>query len=135
MCPRKKSTPTPRPSRAALSIPASGNGVIVRFVTQPQWFVGGVNAEGKVSYPPNRGELASNGEFTLGGAFRQEDVDNAVKSITQLLQANGFYANTGYALHRAVSGGPTGIHHVPRPGRHARQIHYACHKWQQASVG
>jgi len=71
----------------------SGNGVVVRFVTQPQWFVGGVNAEGKISYPPNRGELASNGQFTLGGPFRQEDVDNAVKSIRRLLQANGFYEN------------------------------------------
>ena len=72
----------------------SGNGVIVRFVTQPQWFVGGVNAEGKVSYPPNRGELASNGQFTLGGPFLQEDVDNAVKSMNHLLQSNGFYENT-----------------------------------------
>jgi outer membrane protein insertion porin family len=72
----------------------SGNGVIVRFVTQPQWFVGGVNARGKISYPPNRGELASNGQFTLGGPFRQEDVDSAVKSISQLLQANGLYENT-----------------------------------------
>ena len=71
----------------------SGNGVVVRFVTQPQWFVGGVNAEGKLSYPPNRGELASNGQFTLGGPFRQEDVDNAVKSMSRLLQANGFYEN------------------------------------------
>lgn len=71
----------------------SGNGVIVRFVTQPQWFVGGVNAEGKVAYPPNRGELASNGQFTLGGPFREEDVDSAVKSMRSLLQVNGFYEN------------------------------------------
>jgi len=72
----------------------SGNGVIVRFVTQPQWFVGGVNAQGKISYPPNRAELASNGQFTLGGPFREEDVDNAVKSMSRLLQANGLYENT-----------------------------------------
>ncbi len=99
----------------------SGNGVIVRFVTQPQWFVGGVNAEGKVSYPPNRGELASNGQFTLGGAFREEDVDNAVKSMTHLLQANGFYENTiTPSIERSAEGQQVFIRFQVHEGKRAK---------------
>jgi outer membrane protein insertion porin family len=70
---------------------SSANGVIVRFITQPQWFTGGVNVEGKVVIPPNRGELHSNTQFTLGAPFQEEDVANAVNSLTRLLKANGLY--------------------------------------------
>lgn len=85
---------TGRYTNIVVEAEASGTGVIVRFVLTPQWFVGGVNAEGKAAYPPNRGELADNGNFTLGGDFEETDVDNAVKSMTNLLKANGFYEAT-----------------------------------------
>ena len=41
--------------------------------------------------PPNRGELHSNTQFTLGAPFHEEDVTNAVNSLTRLLKANGLY--------------------------------------------
>jgi len=69
----------------------SGNGVIVRFVLTPAWFVGGVNAEGKIAQPPNRGQVVSTAGFTLGLGFHDEDVQHAQEAITNLLQANGFY--------------------------------------------
>src|ERR1700722_8863976 len=38
-------------------------GVIVRFVTQPQWFVGGVDIKGKLPFPPNGAELQSSSQL------------------------------------------------------------------------
>lgn len=70
--------------------PATG-GVVVRFVTQPQSFVGGISVEGKISVPPSRGELEGNGQLNLGQPFRQEDVTRAVQSMTRLLKSNGLY--------------------------------------------
>jgi len=70
---------------------ASSNGVIVRFVTKPTWFVGGVTVGGRVIDPPNRGQTASAAQFSLGSPFHDEDVTNAVKSIQQLLESNGLY--------------------------------------------
>ena len=69
----------------------ANDGVIVRFVTQPQTFIGGVNIEGKIASPPNNGELQSNSQLTLGGPFREEDVARAVDSMTRLLKTNGLY--------------------------------------------
>jgi outer membrane protein insertion porin family len=66
-------------------------GVIVRFVTQPQSFIGAVNVEGKLSSPPGEGELRSNSQLTLGAAFREEDIDRAISGMTRLLKSNGLY--------------------------------------------
>jgi outer membrane protein insertion porin family len=68
-----------------------GSGVIVKFTTTPQTFVGGVTVEGKIASPPNPAELVSNAQFTLGAEFHQEDVDRAVTSMTNLLTSNGFH--------------------------------------------
>ncbi len=72
----------------------SGDGVIVRFVTQLRWFVGGVSVEGNVLVDPNRGQVVSTSQFSLGAPFREEDVARAAESIQRLLRANGFYEAT-----------------------------------------
>ena len=69
----------------------SSAGVVVRFVTKYAWFVGGVTVGGKVMDPPNRGQIASAAQLTLGLPFHDEDVTNAVQSIERLLEANGLY--------------------------------------------
>ncbi len=69
----------------------AANGVIVRFVTKLQYFVGGVDVEGKAVIPPTRGELHSTAQFTLGTPFRDEDVQNAITGMTRVLTANGLY--------------------------------------------
>jgi outer membrane protein assembly complex protein YaeT len=69
----------------------SGDGVIVRFVTVPARFVGGVSVEGKVSVPPNRGEVASTARLQLGAPFREEDVQRATERILRLFSSNGLY--------------------------------------------
>ena len=69
----------------------SGDGVIVRFVTTPAYFIGGVSVEGKVSEPPNRGEVASTGQLPLGSVYRQEDVNRAVNQDQTFVPSNGLY--------------------------------------------
>jgi outer membrane protein insertion porin family len=69
----------------------NGDGVTLRFVTKPTWFVGGVTVEGKLVLPPNRGQVANTAQFSLGTPFHDEDVNNAVESIKKLMTSNGLY--------------------------------------------
>ena len=69
----------------------SGSGVIVRFVTQNVWFFGGLSVEGKVMTDPNRGQIVSTAQFSLGAPFHDEDLTRATQSIQHLLEANGLY--------------------------------------------
>ena len=69
----------------------SGEGVILRFVTTPARFVGGVSVEGKTSVPPGRGEIASTARLQLGQLFQEEDVERAAQRIRRLLRSNGLY--------------------------------------------
>ena len=69
----------------------SPGGVIVRFVVEDTWFVGGVSVEGKIATPPNRGQIASTAQLTLGAPFHDEDVTTAAQSIKRLMETNGLY--------------------------------------------
>lgn len=69
----------------------AGDGVIVRFVTTPAWFIGGVTAEGKISSPPSRTQVAALAGFQLGTPFHEDDLTQAVKAIRNVLTANGLY--------------------------------------------
>ncbi|MEP6716449.1 MAG: POTRA domain-containing protein [Terriglobia bacterium] len=75
----------------AVEAEPAGGGVIVRFVTKAQYFTGGVDIERKIIVPPNRGELHSNTQLTLGAPFTDDDVDNAIGSLTRLFTLNGLY--------------------------------------------
>jgi outer membrane protein assembly complex protein YaeT len=75
----------------AVEAEPAGDGVVVRFVTETKWFVGGVNVEGKIGSAPSRGQLHSSAQFTLGTEFREEDVSAAVDNLKRLLTANGLY--------------------------------------------
>jgi outer membrane protein insertion porin family len=70
---------------------ASGNGVAIRFVTKNAWFVGGVSVQGKVGDPPNRGQVVSTAQLSLGTPFHENDVSRAVESVKHLMESNGLY--------------------------------------------
>jgi outer membrane protein assembly complex protein YaeT len=81
-----------------------GDGVAIRFVTEPARFISGYTIAGGLSQPPNRGEISSAAQIQLGAQFRQQDVDSAVDRIKALLQSNGLYqSETGP---RVDSGSP-----------------------------
>jgi outer membrane protein assembly complex protein YaeT len=69
----------------------SGAGVLVRFVTQNARFLGGTIVTGKVLESPNRAQVDSATQLSLGAPFQDGDVTEAVDRIHNLLQANGFY--------------------------------------------
>jgi outer membrane protein insertion porin family len=71
--------------------PAANNGVVLIIRTTEQWFVGPVEVRGKVSTPPNEGQLANATRLELGTPFNDEDIQAAEKGMTDLLQRNGLY--------------------------------------------
>ena len=74
-----------------VDVEASGDGVIVRFVTKNAWFLGGVSLDGKILIPPNRGQLVSTSQLNLGAPYQDEDLTKALDGMKRLLDANGFY--------------------------------------------
>lgn len=69
----------------------SGNGVKVIFNTQVTEFIDGVSVKGKVSLPPNRGQIAATAGLNLGTPFRQADLNQAVEKMKHLFESNGLY--------------------------------------------
>jgi outer membrane protein insertion porin family len=81
---------TGRFSDLAVDATESGDGVALRFVTKPAYFVGRVVISG-VKDPPNSGQLASATKLKLGSSYVDGDKAEAVNSLTNLLRQNGFY--------------------------------------------
>ena len=70
--------------------PAQG-GVEVVIRTTEQWFVGPVEAHGKMNDPPKSGQLADATQLELGQPFYDEDLNRAVDGMRGLLERNGLY--------------------------------------------
>ena len=70
--------------------PAPG-GVEVRILTRNSWFVGHVDAAGRVAEPPNRGQLENVTRLNLGQPFVETDLDTAQNAMQRLLRSNGLY--------------------------------------------
>jgi outer membrane protein insertion porin family len=70
---------------------ASGDGVIVRVITQNAEFLGGVTIDSKVIQSPNRAQIESQTRLSLGTQFQSDDINQASDRIHRLLQANGLY--------------------------------------------
>lgn len=70
--------------------PATG-GVEVVIRTTEQWFVGPVEAHGKVNLPPNEGQLADASRLQLGQPFSDDDITSAVDGMRRLFERNGLY--------------------------------------------
>jgi outer membrane protein assembly complex protein YaeT len=70
--------------------PAAG-GVELVIRTTEQWFIGPVEARGKVNLPPSEGQLADASRLELGQPFGDEDLDRAMNGLRGLLERNGIY--------------------------------------------
>ena len=70
--------------------PAAG-GVELVIRTTEQWFIGPVEARGKVNLPPSEGQLADAARLELGQPFGDDDLDRALKGMRGLLERNGLY--------------------------------------------
>ncbi len=81
---------TGRFSRLAVDAELVPNGVALRFITEPAYFVGRVVVSG-VKDPPNSGQLASATKLKLGTPFLDSDRTKAAASLKNLLRQNGFH--------------------------------------------
>ena len=72
----------------------SGDGVLLRFQTQLTSFFGGLTVVGYDPDPPNRTQIASVTELTLGTPFRDDDLTKAQNAVEDLLKKNGLYGST-----------------------------------------
>jgi outer membrane protein assembly factor BamA len=75
----------------AVEVEPASDGVRVRFVTKNATFVGGVSLEGNIMESPNRGQLSSAANLSLGVPFHDDDITKAIESLQHLLEANGLY--------------------------------------------
>jgi len=68
----------------------SGTGVILTFVTSPNFFIGALDVEGAPNRP-NRNQIVNASKFQFGELHTQEKLDRALQNIRQLMQENGYY--------------------------------------------
>ena len=64
--------------------------VIVTFITEPNYFIGGVTVEGNPSRP-SASQVANVSKLELGELFTQEKLDRSLQNIKQLMAENGYY--------------------------------------------
>ena len=69
-------------------------GVIVRFLTKNNWFIGNVTVSGKLSDPPNTGQLENATQLDLGQPYTEAKLQQALEGQRKLLESNGFYRAT-----------------------------------------
>ncbi len=74
--------------------PYNGGGVIVTFITTNSWFIGDVSVSGRVSDPPNRGQLVNATRLDLGEPYTGNALDVAIAAQKRLLEGNGLYLSS-----------------------------------------
>jgi len=67
------------------------DGVAVTFVTKNTWFIGDISTRGRISNPPNSGQLENAADLDLGQPYTESQLQRAVDNQRHLLQENGFY--------------------------------------------
>ena len=71
-------------------VTASGSGVVLAFVTTPNYFVGAVDVEGAPNRP-NANQIVNASKLQLGERYGQDKLDRALNNVRQLMQENGYY--------------------------------------------
>jgi outer membrane protein insertion porin family len=69
-------------------------GVLVRFLTANQWFIGDVSVNGAVSDPPSPAQLVTAARLDLGQLLTTGRLDAAVAGQRQVLESNGLFRGT-----------------------------------------
>ena len=69
------------------------DGIVLKFITEPTYFVGQVIVTGAKD-PPNEGQLSGATKLQLGTEFRESLMQSVVENMQERLRANGFYQAT-----------------------------------------
>ncbi len=67
-----------------------GDGVVLTFVTSPNFFIGAVDAEGAPAHP-SYNQVVNAAKFQLGQLYTRDELAQALQNIRQLMQENGYY--------------------------------------------
>ncbi|MBZ5621928.1 MAG: outer membrane protein assembly factor BamA [Acidobacteriia bacterium] len=67
------------------------DGVAISFVTKNSWFVGAVSASGRISSPPNSGQLENAADLNLGQPYRDATLQQGLADQQRALENNGLY--------------------------------------------
>lgn len=70
------------------------DGVLVRFITKAGWFIGDVQVRGKISSPPNIGQLENATGLDLGQPYAEAKIAEAQAAQQHLLEQNGLYQSS-----------------------------------------
>src|SRR5712664_3308845 len=65
--------------------------VVLRFVTQNNWFIGRVSVEGRIKDPPSAGQLVNASRLELGELETDEKMRQGLNGVQQILKNNGFH--------------------------------------------
>jgi outer membrane protein insertion porin family len=65
--------------------------VILRFMTQNNWFIGRVGVAGQVKEPPGAGQLVNSTRLELGELETEDKVSQGLAGMRQSLESNGLY--------------------------------------------
>lgn len=65
------------------------DGLAITFLTKNSWFIGDIAARGRISSPPNAGQLENAADLDLGQPYTQSAVERAVENQRRLLEENG----------------------------------------------
>ena len=65
--------------------------VILRFITQNNWFIGRVSVEGQIKEPPGAGQLVNSTRLELGELETEDRVRQGLNGMQQNFESNGFY--------------------------------------------
>ncbi len=68
----------------------SGDGVVLTFVTSPNFFLGAIDVEGAPNRP-NANQIVNASKFQLGERYSQDKLDRALENVRQVMQENGYY--------------------------------------------
>src|SRR5215831_14574007 len=67
------------------------DGVDIIFRTKNSWFIGAVSVNGRLSSPPNPGQIANASDLPLGQPFSEAKVQDGIAGQKRLLESNGLY--------------------------------------------
>ncbi len=103
----------------AVDATLSGQGVNLKFLTKPNFFIGHVGVNG-VPEPPTEGQLVIDTKLQLGGQYSNQELETAVDRLADVIRRNGFY-------HAAVE-----PQSMPQPAVQQVQINFNIDAGQRA---
>lgn len=67
------------------------DGCAIVFITRNSWFIGDLDVSGRLSNPPNSGQLQNAAQLDLGSPFTDQKLQEGLDNQKRLLESNGLF--------------------------------------------